>query len=31
MQRVADWLMVEDDGGCGGYGVTFSGLYRRKK
>jgi hypothetical protein len=31
MQRVADWLMVEDNGGCGGYGVTFSGLYRRKK
>ncbi len=31
MQRVAEWLMVEDNGGCGGYGVTFTGLYRRKK
>jgi hypothetical protein len=31
MQRVADRLMVEDNGSCGGYGVTFSGLYRRKK
>ena len=31
MQRVAEWLMVEDNNGCGGYGVTFSGLYRRKK
>lgn len=29
--RVGPWLLVEDNGGCGGSGVTFSGLYRRKK
>ncbi|RBP17512.1 hypothetical protein DFR50_1023 [Roseiarcus fermentans] len=29
MQRVGAWLMVEDNGGCGGAGVTFTGLYRR--
>ena len=28
MQRVGPYLMVEDDGGCGG--VSFTGLYRRK-
>jgi hypothetical protein len=31
MQRVGLLLMVEDNGGCGGAGVTFTGLYRRKK
>jgi len=31
MQRVGPWLMVEDNDGCGGAGVTFSGLYRRQK
>jgi hypothetical protein len=25
------WLLVEDNGGCGGSGVTLGGLYRRKK
>ncbi len=31
MQRIGPWLVVEDNSGCGGYGVTFNGLYRRKK
>lgn len=31
MQRVGPWLMVEDNDGCGGAGVTFTGLYRRNK
>ena len=31
MQRIGPWLLVEDNGGCGGAAVTFSGLYRRKK
>jgi hypothetical protein len=31
MQRVGPLLMVEDNDGCGGAGVTFSGLYHRKK
>jgi hypothetical protein len=30
MQRIGPWLMVEDNDGCGGAGVTFTGLYRRK-
>jgi hypothetical protein len=30
MQRIGPWLLVEDNGGCGGAGVTFTGLYRRK-
>ena len=30
MQRVERWLLVQDNGGCGGSGVTFTGLYRRK-
>jgi hypothetical protein len=30
MQRVGPWLLVEDNGGCGGAGVTFTGLYRRQ-
>lgn len=30
MQRIGPWLMVEDNGGCGGAGVSFTGLYRRK-
>ena len=30
MHRIGPWLLIEDDGGCGGVGVTFTGLYRRK-
>jgi hypothetical protein len=31
IQRIGLLLMVEDNNGCGGSGVTFSGLYHRKK
>ncbi len=31
MQRIGPWLLIEDNGNCGGAGVTFTGLYRRKK
>ena len=31
MQRIGPWLLVVDNGGCGGAGVSFTGLYRRKK
>ena len=31
MQRIGPWLLIEDNGGCGGAGVTFTGLYRRTK
>jgi hypothetical protein len=31
MQRIGPWLLIEDNGVCGGTGVTFTGLYRRKK
>jgi hypothetical protein len=31
MQRVGALLVVEDNSGCGGAGVTFTGLYRRTK
>ena len=31
MQRLREYLVVEDDGGCGGVMVTFTGLYRRKR
>jgi hypothetical protein len=31
MQRIGTWLLVGDNGGCGGVGVTFLGLYRRTK
>ncbi len=31
MQRIGSYLMVEDNSGCGGAGVTFTGLYRRGK
>jgi hypothetical protein len=31
MQRIGQSLMVEDNSGCGGAAVTFTGLYRRKK
>jgi hypothetical protein len=31
MQRIGAWLMVGDNGGCGGAGVTFQGLYRRTR
>jgi len=30
MHRLGPWLVVEDNGDCGGAGVTFTGLYRRK-
>jgi len=30
MQRIRAWLMVEDNDGCGGVGVSFTGLYHRK-
>lgn len=30
LQRIGAWLLVEDNDGCGGAGVTFTGLYRRK-
>lgn len=30
MQRFDTWLAVEDNQGCGGVMVTFTGLYRRK-
>lgn len=30
MQRIGAWLMVEDNEGCGGAAVTFTGLYRRE-
>ena len=31
MQRIGPWLMAEDNGSCGGAGVSFIGLYRRRK
>jgi hypothetical protein len=30
MQRVAELLVVEDNGGCGGVSVSFTGFYKRK-
>jgi hypothetical protein len=30
MQRIDALLVVEDNGGCGGVMVTFTGFYRRK-
>jgi hypothetical protein len=30
MQLIDRWLLIEDNGGCGGAGVTFTGLYRRQ-
>jgi len=30
MQRIGAWLLVVDNGGCGGAGVSFTELYRRK-
>jgi hypothetical protein len=30
MQRIGPWLLIADNGVCGGTGVTFTGLYRRK-
>jgi hypothetical protein len=29
MQRIGPWLVVEDNAGCGGAGVSFTGFYRR--
>jgi len=31
MQRIGPWLLVVDNAGCGGAGVSFLGLYRRGK
>ena len=31
MQRIGPWLMAVDNSGCGGAGVSFTGLYRRRK
>jgi len=31
MQRIGARLLVEDNGGCGGAGVSFLGFYRRKR
>ena len=31
MQRIGDFLAVEDNSSCGGSMVTFTGLYRRKR
>ncbi len=31
MERIGPWLLVEDNSGCGGAAVTFSGLYRRNR
>lgn len=31
MQRVREFLLVEDNSGCGGAGVTFTGLYYRTR
>ena len=31
MQRIGARLFVEDNGGCGGAGVSFLGFYRRKR
>lgn len=31
LQRVGPWLLAVDNSGCGGAGVSFTGLYRRKK
>ena len=30
MQRIGPWLLVVDNAGCGGAGVSFTGLYRRR-
>jgi hypothetical protein len=30
MQRIGPWLLVEDNNGCGGAGVSFTGLYHRR-
>jgi hypothetical protein len=30
MRRIGQLLLVEDNGNCGGVGVTFTGLYHRK-
>jgi hypothetical protein len=31
LRRIGERLLVEDNSGCGGSGVSFTGLYRRKK
>jgi hypothetical protein len=31
MQRIGERLLVEDNSGCGGAAVTFTGFYRREK
>lgn len=30
MQRLGAWLVVNDDGKCGGDGATFGGVYTRR-
>ena len=30
MQRIGPWLLVVDNGGCGGAGVSFTAFYHRK-
>src|SRR5262249_23996480 len=31
MQRIGALLLVVDNGGCGGAGISFIGLYRRQR
>ena len=31
LQRIGPWLLAVDNAGCGGTGVSFTGLYRRTK
>jgi hypothetical protein len=31
LQRIDRWLLAEDNSGCGGSGVSFTGLYRSRK
>jgi hypothetical protein len=31
MQRVGRWLLVQDNGGCGGMNVRFDGIYERAR
>ncbi|WP_426615040.1 hypothetical protein [Bradyrhizobium sp. McL0616] len=31
MRRIGPFLLVQDNGDCGGAGVSFTGLYRRSR
>jgi hypothetical protein len=31
MERIGQWLLVEDNSGCGGAAVTFTGLYQQQE